>query len=432
MVSYINVMTLRQIIQNYADTNTIRYVSYREYARDLTTKFNLRNTASAIQRLAKLISSMSIPLDPMGITLQSQEATSHNFSGQGDGAIETFTTENPPETLADALSNSQVDLDQWEVDKWIWNHWAGKYQVKVWFKRRDFSAEKTLESLFDYYKDRTPAKYIASPKKEMSLSHSCAIINLYDAHLDKVAALSSTGTTSTIAANINRFETALDMLSLQLQTYNPEVVIYPVGNDLFHTNNFGSNTKKGTPLEYYSDPYETYETIVKVVVDSIDKLESRFPKVQVVMVYGNHDYDKVHTLAVLLTTLYKNNPNVEIVSNRLQRKYLQYGKNLFGFCHGDKEKQKIDKLPLIMATEVSKMWAETTHRKFFCGDLHHGFKYKFHVSQDYPGVTVEFLRSIGCQDTWHVDNGYIGIPKTASAELWWKSGGKSASFEINF
>ncbi len=431
-------MTLRQIIQDYANANTIKYGSYMEYARDLTNKYNLRNTFSAIQRLAKLISSMKVPLNPTYITnsglggsLQSHDGDAHNFSGKGDDAVETFTTDNPPETLEDALSNSQVDLNQWEVEKWIWNHWAGKYQVKVWFKRRAFSAEKTLDSLFEYYKDRTPSKYVPTPKIN-NPSNSCAIINLYDAHLDKVSALSSTGSSSNIEDNINRFEIALDMLSLQLQTYNPELVIYPVGNDLFHTNNFGSNTKKGTQLEYFSDPYETYETIVKVVVDSIDKLESRFPKVQVVMVYGNHDYDKVHTLAVLLTTLYKNNPNVEIVSNRLQRKYLQYGKNLFGFCHGDKEKQKIDKLPLIMATEVSQMWADTTHRKFFCGDLHHGFKYKFHVSQDYPGVTVEFLRSIGCQDTWHVDNGYIGIPKTASAELWWKSGGKSAAFEINF
>lgn len=54
----------------------------------------------------------------------------------GGKAREVFTVDNPPTTLEEALKNSKADLSIWQVQKWLWNHWAGNYQVKVWFERK--------------------------------------------------------------------------------------------------------------------------------------------------------------------------------------------------------------------------------------------------------------------------------------------------------
>ncbi|CAH1002658.1 hypothetical protein LEM8419_03530 [Neolewinella maritima] len=74
-------------------------------------------------------------------------------------AKEVFTVDNPPTCLEDALTQSRADLDVWELDKWVWNHWAGRYQVKLWFKQREQAAEDVFAGLMDAYRlsaQRTP------------------------------------------------------------------------------------------------------------------------------------------------------------------------------------------------------------------------------------------------------------------------------------
>jgi hypothetical protein len=60
-------------------------------------------------------------------------------------------------------------------------------------------------------------------------------------------------------------------------------------------------------------------------------------------------------------------------------------------------------LPLLMAVEFSKEWAETKHRYIYTHHVHHK------TSKDYAG-TVESLRSPSGMDTHH-RNGYQHAPK---------------------
>src|SRR5690606_1571640 len=119
--------------------------------------------------------------------------------------------------------------------------------------------------------------------------------------------------------------------------------------------------------------------------------------------------------------------NVVVDTSRKQRKYRKYGENMFGFAHGDKEKGKTSQLPLMMAEEEKRMWADTTHRTFFLGDIHHKEEFKFLRAKDFIGVLVKFLRSVGTTDLWHYDNGYLGIPRTGEVEIHAYDGGILAS-----
>lgn len=266
---------------------------------------------------------------------------------------------------------------------------------------------------------------------EKTTSNSCAIINLYDAHLDKISLKAETGENVTLLDNIKRYHKGFDSLLESVLLHDPEVIIFPIGNDFFHANDFTGRTKRGTQIQYLASPEESYSLVCKVAIDCLHKLAQTGAKVIVPFVKGNHDEDNITILGFWLKELFLSCNNVSFMDGRKQRNYLQYGKNLFGFAHGDKEKSKINDLPLFMAQEMPNLWAKTKHRKFFCGDLHHEFEYKFLSAKDKPGVQVAFLRSVGGSDRWHVDNGWIGIPKTAYAEIWDKNEGETAGYKIN-
>lgn len=257
------------------------------------------------------------------------------------------------------------------------------------------------------------------------------VINLYDAHLDKIPLKSTCGVESTLEKNLEIFHRTVDKIINKSKLEKINTVILPLGNDLFHTNGFDSKTKKGTELEYFGSPEEAYYAISDAVVETVLKLKAHFAKVEVLMIKGNHDEDKVTTLGYWLEKMFKSIKNVNIDRMRNQRKYYQFGENLLGFAHGDKEKRKIQQLPLFMAQEEPKMWGNTTYRKMFLGDLHHGFEYQFLKTKDQPGVEVEYLRSVGTTDTWHQDFGWIGVPKTGYLQIFHRTEGEITRHKFN-
>lgn len=262
------------------------------------------------------------------------------------------------------------------------------------------------------------------------LTETCGFINLFDAHIDKISLASETDSNSSIIDNVNRFNLAFDQLLTSIAIAKPEKIIIPVGNDFFNRNSAANTTKKGTPMDYNTRFEDAFEIGLKLIRTCIDKARQVAP-VEIVTIKGNHDEDAVFHLGLHLDLIYEDTESVNILRTRHQRKYLKYGLNMFGLAHGDKEKQKIDQLPLIMATEAPQLWADTKYRIFFLGDLHHKIEYKFLRVKDYPGVEVKFLRSVGTSDRWHTDHGYIGVPATAEAYLFSKTKGQIANYSIN-
>jgi len=354
----------------------------------------------------------------------------HRFSEGPESASTTFVCKDqskgsnrPPITLEEALSLCKVDLDEWKVKSWRWNYWGnsedlneGNIQVKMDFERKSLSEEKIIEKLFEKYQSVNMPNFTPSQAK-VTEQENFAVINLYDAHLDKVPIMATTGETSSLEENINIYLGGLEELLDKVSGYNVDHIYYPLGNDLFHVNDSTQSTKKGTRLEYYESPEDSYEAICDAAITSI-KMVSDLAPVTIPFIKSNHDQDRIHTLSFLAYKMFENTPRVTIDKGRQQRKYIKEGKNLIGFAHGDKEKNKIANLPLLMAQEEKKWWGQTENRQWYLGDLHHAFEYKFLKSKDFPGVTVSFLRSIGTSDEFHHDYGYIGIPKTAYADVW--------------
>lgn len=312
--------------------------------------------------------------------------------------------------------------------KKVWQLPNGEYRESIQYdtnKELEVSKfkEELLKSIKEYVKPEHKVQY---PKQNKNI----AIINLFDAHIDKLCVISETDKNSSLEENIATFEKSFDELLNAAIPYLPEMIVFPVGNDFYNTNGSSNTTKRGTPQDILVKSEDSFIVGVNVLRRCIDKA-SKYAKVYVPVIKGNHDEDKVFYLGQCLSFIYDNNPNVSVDASRHQRKYIKYGQNLFGFAHGDKEVSNISFLPLIMAEERKQDWASTSYREWFMGDKHHRFEYKFMRMKDFPGASVRYLRSVGTSDKWHYDQGYIGVPKTAELFIYDYNKGLKANFQTN-
>lgn len=331
------------------------------------------------------------------------------------------------EMLGTSRTPLQEILDEVQIPEADVNHfWYKGKHFSVHAKSPEISPEQQFKTLIEEAKKKvTPIKL-----NKVEYTGNCAVINIYDIHLDKRNVRNPNGGSEAVKSLIEELEEGFGQLLTSVLTNKPDYFILPVGNDLFTTNGFMKTTKKGTP----QDPMVTHEMIFReglgLIRNFIDTL-SQFGRVYVPVIYGNHSIDAEFYLGVCLETLYYNNENVTINNTSRARKYIQYEGNLFGFGHGDLEKKNIDKLPLIMATENPKLWGDTRYRTFYLGDVHHSEEFRFFRTKDNPGCTVQFLRSTSITDAWHEDNMFIGIPRTMEATVFSSDRGQIANYSIN-
>ena len=256
------------------------------------------------------------------------------------------------------------------------------------------------------------------------------IINIFDAHIDKLCITDQTNTDSSLESNVGHFKNAFLTLFEQCLLDKVEKILFPIGNDFFNANDEKNTTVKGTPQDSVFDWKGSFNEGLKAIRWCIDLCLANNMPVDVITIYSNHDATKLFYLAKCLDLIYEGNEGVNIEYQSLQRKYYTYGANLFGFAHGDKEKTTA--LPMLMAIEKKAEWAETSHRFWFLGDKHHEKTYQFAKSKDTPAVEVHWLRATATTDNWHHQSGYIGIQKTAYAYIFSKTKGLLGTYRETF
>lgn len=254
------------------------------------------------------------------------------------------------------------------------------------------------------------------------------LINIFDAHIDKVCIYDQTNTDSSIEYNINHFKRAF--VALFDKCLDAEKILFPIGNDFYNANDEKNTTVAGTPQDSLFDWKDSFNKGVELIRWCIDYCISKGKPVDVMTIYSNHDGTKLFYLAKCLELVYAGNANVTVELQSIQRKYVVYGKNLLGFAHGHRE--KTSSLPLLMATERRKDWGLVQNCFWFLGDKHHEKTFEFKKSLDMPSVEVHWLRATSPSDNWHHGAGYIGIPKTAYCYIFDKKHGLTTTHRQPF
>lgn len=200
-----------------------------------------------------------------------------------------------------------------------------------------------------------------------------------------------------------------------------ERFLLPIGNDGMNSEGMRRTTTKGTPQDESADWKETFRGYWTLMVTAIDYLKERAP-VDVVVVSGNHDYERMFYAGDVIAGWYRNDKNVTVDNSEEPRKYYEYGTNMIMFTHGDNEKAA--EMPLIMATEQPEMFARSTHREAHCGHFHK------EMVNEYRGVKVRFIPSICPNDEWHKRMGYQA-KRTGQAYIWNKKAGLGGYLQSN-
>jgi len=179
-------------------------------------------------------------------------------------------------------------------------------------------------------------------------------------------------------------------------------VLLIVGNDILHIDSPKRTTTSGTFQDTDGMWHDNF-LIAKRLYTDIIRILMNIADVHVMYNPSNHDYVHGFFLAEVVQTYFRNSENVTFDCTIAHRKGYLYGENLIGSTHGDGAKEQ--HLPILLAQEFPAEWAQAKHRYIYTHHVHHK------SSKDYPGVTVESLRSPSGTDSWHHRNGFEHAPK---------------------
>lgn len=273
-------------------------------------------------------------------------------------------------------------------------------------------AREDLEAMVDSARLKMPKRL---PRPRPAVSDVMVELMVPDLHLGKLAWGNETGYDSYDSkVAVRLYREAIDTLVARTAVWKPERFVLVLGNDFFHSDTLTGTTTKGTPLDNDSRFAKMFRAGRELLVDVITQLHTHAP-VTVVCQPGNHDQQSAWTLGEALECWFHRTPTVTIVNEPTPRKYLEWGKVMLMWSHGDKG--KAGDIPLLMATEQPQMFGRTLFR-----ESHVGHKHK-HQADEHMGVRVRVCSALSGTDAWHSENQFVGNLRQAEAFVWSKSEG---------
>ena len=366
---------------------------------------------------------------------QARGAPVETASGNTSSATVTKTTARRVKTLQDLIEVCEIDTKEWEVERWVcekydtvsvprttgndkdgWSRPDARpritesFLVKAWLRRKTtvISARAEIEAMLADARKHAP-RY-AAIKRTPRASGNLLEVNITDHHFGKLAWAKETGYADYDLGEADRlFDTATEALIARASSliYDRSVVV--IGNDLMHADNKRGQTTRGTQLTTDSRYQKVFTTARRAAVRLIDRVRNVAP-VQVIVVPGNHDEVSAFCLGDALECWYHDCPDVTVDNAPTMRKYLQWGRVMLMWTHGNAG--KLEDYPLLMATEQREMWGATTWREAHTGDKHHRKLIELH------GVAVRILPTLCPPDDWHSDMHFVGQQRCAEAYMW--------------
>lgn len=359
-------------------------------------------------------------------TRRSKTSKPDGLNVNGDNAELVITVNEPIKTLKDLIRVCGIDTDEWEIVSWKANKWdigakIGSKNDKKLVTRPLFQVTATMKRKVDVMRARHEIQaMLEDAKKQMKPwpkpklakpAGECLLeVSIPDLHIGKLSWADETlGSNYDTKIACAVYRDALQALIRRTAAFNFSRIVLPIGNDFFHSDTKQGTTTKGTPLDTDSRFQKTYLAGRRLMIESIETLRQIAP-VTVVMIPGNHDALSNFCLGDSLDCWYHATDDVTVMNAPSPRKYLQHGKVMLLWVHGNAG--KLQNLPLLMATEQPQMFGTTTFREAHTGDKH-----QLRV-QEHMGVRVRISPALCSADAWHSENMFVGNQRAAEAFVW--------------
>ena len=340
-------------------------------------------------------------------------------------------------------TSRKINLDDYEVysfkvESWDVTAWADGVPQKVRNYLTDVRFRKKKQELIDYATDKKQLLDICknyAPKNNRVIANTykdakLLELGIYDPHYGKLSVIDMTGETATLeGASIMVRNAIIDIVD-SVKNYKIEKVLFPIGNDWSHINNSQGTTFNGTQMEYTNYLFQVRRQCKEDLIWAINYLLNIAP-VEIIQVPGNHDEDVVLTIAEILDAYFHNNKNVKVDVSPKLRKSCLYGNTFIGFTHGDSRDIKVDRLPLVFASEEKDKWAKAKFHEIHLGHMHFKKEQTFILADEFNGVRIRWIPSLASADSWHYRHGFVKSRKTAEAFIWDREHSFIGNFSVN-
>lgn len=276
-------------------------------------------------------------------------------------------------------------IDEWELvsaKSNIWNAYSKQDGIMQLYSSKISVRPKTnclnIDSLIETIKNIPPVVIV---KESVAMFSPREYINvpLFDMHFGN--------------SSYEYYKQTQDRL-LTLLSNKHKGVLFIIGQDMFHNDNFRGTTTKGTIIDKvdmhkaWDDALSFYDPLIYKAMVCSDDVHIMYSK-------GNHDETVSWCFVQTLKSRY---PNVSFDDAFKERKVYMLGKNFIGVNHGDKQNEK--DLTENFATEFPLEFASATNREVYVGHKHAEWVC------DKGGVLLRRMPTKNRIDSYHDDNGY--------------------------
>jgi len=285
------------------------------------------------------------------------------------------------------------------------HYWHKGKNISAFVKPDVLSYEEVRDDLIKSLSAYSPT--FEKVEYEQSKDPHLLVIDPADVHIGKLATEFATGNEYNTEIAKQRVLEGIQGVLSKCKGFDIEQILFVAGNDILHTDNAKGTTTKGTQVDTDGAWYDNFLEAKDLYLSVLETLLSVAP-VHYVFNPSNHDYVTGFLLSDVIYTYFRQHPNVTFDVDLKHRKYYVYGENLIGTTHGDGAKR--NGLPSLMSVE-SPDWSRCKHRYIYTHHVHHK------DAKDFPGCTVESLRSPSGADAWHHKNGFQHAPKAIEGFL---------------
>ena len=288
--------------------------------------------------------------------------------------------------------------------------WLKSEDASLYFKNPNF---KTVEQLgienlaVQVVEDvKKYAPIYPKVKRAKTKDGHLLVVDIADLHINKYAESDLTGNEYSSSIAVERALEGTKGIIQKASGFNIDKIVFVIGNDVLNTDTMTSTTTKGTFQNTDMHWFKAFNLAKDCYIKCIE-LCMQVADVDVIHCPSNHDFMSGSFLAETLNAWFRNSKNVSFETSPSYRKYYQYFNNMLEFEHG--HNGKLANIPLVMAQEKPRMWADTKFRYGYLHHVHHSDKTSFKSGKDYIGVNITYLRSPSSADIWHSDSQYINL-----------------------